>query len=137
MAASTWEILSDLLTQLEPLATAIPFKSQSRSCPSPSMNSVEMLRFVGMRSGPGRGPLSLMYGMRDARPSHKRFWSAAAWAMRPGSFLTATSAATPAPTMAGMFSVPARRPPSCTPPWMIETNRAFLLRYRTPTPLGP
>ena len=54
------EIFSDLLTQLEPLATAMPFMSQSSNWPSPSMNSVERFRLVEMRFGPGSGPLSLM-----------------------------------------------------------------------------
>ena len=53
MALRTGETLIALLTQLVPLATAMPLTSQSNAWPSPSVNSVLMFRFVEMRRGLG------------------------------------------------------------------------------------
>ena len=95
---------------------ATPARSSRSSSASPSTPRKEKLTLPGSRFS--RQPLSRTSGTRAITPAIRRSRSRATCAALSARFSVASPTAMPSPTIPGRFSVPARRPRSCAPPWM-------------------
>ena len=99
--------------QALPAETAKPMRSRRMSSVSWSTPSMARFRLPGRR--PSRGPLPCTPGISS---SFSKRWSRSPCrrALSSASSAAAMAAASPRPTMPAVFSVPARRPRSCSPP---------------------
>ena len=102
---------------------------------SASTRSKLMLVVFGTRAW--RAPLTAVPGTPLRIPSSSRSRSAPTRAASPAIFSDARRAATPIPTIAGTFSVPARRFRSCLPPVRSGCIRVPRLIHSAPAPFGP
>src|SRR5439155_82589 len=84
----------------------------------------------GAARGRASGSRSSTRAISRSRSSRSRTTSA-------GPSSRARSAATPIPTIAGRFSVPARYPPSCPPPRIWGASLTPARAHRAPAPGGP
>ncbi len=98
----------------EPVETAIPSRSSAISRLSASTRSKLMFVVFGTRRS--RAPFTAVPGTAARMPSSSRSRSAADARAFARQLAARERAATPRPTMAGTFSVPARRFRSCLPP---------------------
>ena len=113
MASSTWLGSREPEVQAEPEEAQMPLASSIISRLSPSTPSKEMLTVPGSRCS--RSPLRRVWG-RQRSSLMRRSVSSFLWARFSSRWETASSMATPSPTMPATFSVPARLPHSCAPP---------------------
>ena len=110
IARITWDGSSEPEVQAEPLDAAMPSLLSSSRIASPSMYSKAMLAVFGRRLS--TSPVAKALGTCARIPSCN--WSRMRLTVVFSNAMcsSASSAATPSPTIAGTFSVPARRPRS-------------------------
>ena len=112
----------------------MPRSSSSRSRLSPSMPSKQKFTLPGSRlTG---SPLRAEWGICD-NPAISLSRRADTFVVFSSMWAQASSRAAAMPTMAGMFSVPARLPRSWAPPSMRLDSGIPCRAYSTPAPLGP
>ena len=119
----------------DPDDTAMPARSSPISSDSASTRSMLMLVVFGTRGD--AAPLRSVPETLDSTPASSRSRSALNRGASAAIFVLATSAATPRPTSAGTFSVPARRLRSCLPPVTGDTRRTPRFIHNAPVPFGP
>ena len=103
---------------------------------SPVQPGTLTLSVFGRRGG-AAGPFRITSGRRARSPIHRRSTSALMRAPASSCSLRASRAATPNPTIAATFSVPARSCRSWGPPVSSERRRTPRRTQSAPTPPGP
>src|SRR6185503_18072450 len=136
MASSTWLGPVSALLHALPVETSMPAWSSSCSNASPSTPAKHTFTMPPTRRF--RSPFRRVFGTPASRPASSCSPSPVT---RCGTPLTSPSracrAATPIPTIAATFSVPARRPRSCLPPWIWDSSRVRRRTNSAAAPCGP
>ena len=120
-----------------PPRTANPTRSSTKASASASKPAKLTARCAGFLSAPNGAPCNFAIPTFFCTPCQKSFCAPPASFRNASPFFPHSSTATPNPTIAGRFSVPARRSPSCLPPSSHAAQAVPDRIHKAPEPFGP